>query len=180
MADTKISAMTPAAEVKNADVYPIVSGGANFNATKAQMLIGAAGEQIVIQGAGGQNITIVSALGVGNIVVDDAAGVLISSSISASLQSGAGANFTFCGCTFGVSAGMSCGNGVKVKIEIVGAGFIQLNGPTNALTIGGFGAASYQYFMGNPFNWMVPALTLENAIDRLAVQVAALIGGPIP
>lgn len=54
MADTKISAMALATEVKNADVLPIVSAAANFRVAKDIFLTGAAGEDIWLHAASGQ------------------------------------------------------------------------------------------------------------------------------
>lgn len=58
MADTKISAMTSATTVANADVVPIVQGGANKKATKAKLLTADSGEAITLAGNASAVVTI--------------------------------------------------------------------------------------------------------------------------
>lgn len=53
MADLKISDMTAASEVANADVVPVVQAGANVKASRALLLTAASGEAIALSGAGG-------------------------------------------------------------------------------------------------------------------------------
>jgi len=58
MADEKISAMTAASQMANADVMPIVQGGANLKATKLQLLTGASGEDLTLTAHASQSIVL--------------------------------------------------------------------------------------------------------------------------
>lgn len=58
MPDTKISAMTPATVMNDTDIFPIVQGGANFSATKAQLLTAPAGGQIELADLTGDALTL--------------------------------------------------------------------------------------------------------------------------
>lgn len=69
MADTKISAMSVAPDVGNADVVPIVSAGANEKATRAQLLTAKTGEDISLVGAATQSVLMTDAGGTAVVVI---------------------------------------------------------------------------------------------------------------
>lgn len=77
MADQKISDMTAATEVANADLIPIVQGGNNFKASKAVLLKGAAGEITVIEPGAGGKIRVTSADGTSFLEIDGSNNVFL-------------------------------------------------------------------------------------------------------
>lgn len=90
MADTKISAMTAAAVVQDADLVPIVSAGANFAATRALMLTGGGGEDIVVQASTTQSSKLLSEDGTATVEVTQLNEVNIASAAKITLTADAG------------------------------------------------------------------------------------------
>jgi len=82
MADTKISAMAAATEVLNADVVPIVNGGANFKATRQLLLTAGTGEDIELVPSAGGVAKIENAGAQGRVEVDASGNPNIISSLT--------------------------------------------------------------------------------------------------
>ncbi len=170
MADTKISAMTVATAVINADLIPIVSAGANFSATKQLLLSGTPTEEIALQPGVGGNACFGIPGSLTNIILDDALGQMDMITDNA-LNITAGTTLTLIGTTGGV---------VCVANYTPAAGpFIGVPGTVqgNLDTIW----AALVYSAAGPLNWnMSPPITYFAAIDRLAAAVAGLLGTAIP
>lgn len=78
MASEKISEMTAASSVANADEVPILQGGVNKRATRAFLLTGADGEEIVLKAGDGEKVRITNHDGSCAIVLNDDGSVNLS------------------------------------------------------------------------------------------------------
>jgi hypothetical protein len=179
MADTKISAMTSAATVLNADQIPIVTGGVNKRASKSAILSAAPGEPITIQGVAGQDSSLRNAGGTAVIYVT-----------SAAVANVLGANGFFIGWPgFAVGIGLD-GLGAIHIVPQFGA---QVVIAYPAVSVGGtFDTSTGQivfvasngmtcpYLDGTGGAWAFAPAHYNLAINRLAIALAGLLGGPVP
>jgi len=183
MADTKISAMLACMDVKNADILPIVQAGANFKATRTQLLTAGIGEAIFVTANGMAAAVLCSPTNQNEVQVSDAFGVLIHGDLGVvmrdalttwnititaagmiTISSSGGANTMF------VSGGPLASMTMNDATQIVT--FVCVNGMICPFVIQAPGAIG---------NWAIGVPADYNlAINRLAAAVAGLLGGPIP
>lgn len=158
MPDLKISQMNPAPLVDNADLIPIVQAGANFFATRDQLLIAHAepitfGNDVgyVLQVDGSNNWSLFFGPGVASAFTLDALGNVV----------------------LGVCTTFSVVGPGSAEITIDAAGEINLT-PAPGFTVQIF------YSPASPGDWSGLPTDLVSAVDRIAAAVAGLLGGPIP
>lgn len=157
MANEKISAMTTASQVANADIVPIVQGAANKKATRTVLLTGAAGEDIVIQGSTGQSVKLLSADGQTEVWIRDD-GFIYLRNLNTFLQILGNGDTDF-------------DSGGRLNLHANGTMAISCNsGNPNVL-----------YNPGNPTDWSgSPPTDVATALDRIASALVTVLGGPIP
>lgn len=119
MADEKISAMTSATSVANADVAPIVQGGANFKATRALFLTAGAGEDIILRSASGQGAALLSDDGLYTVSVVDGSLAFVGGPKVVIENNGSGTIFQLF--TDGTGTLISCQTGFSINFVQVGA-----------------------------------------------------------
>lgn len=180
MPNLKITEMNPCAEVFNADVAPIVQAGANFKATRAQLLTGGTGEDIVLTASNAQQV-ILQGQDVRDFVkigaFDD---ITIQGALSVLIQNQGGHG------TLGVF------NDVEIGGQVPDHGFLNfanesatvsliLTDNPNECEFLGKGVVHITYDDGNSTEWDVaPPTEIVEAIVRLRKAVFGLLGAPIP
>lgn len=181
MADTKISAMTAATFVLNADVVPIVQGGVNLKSSRALFLTGSATEDIQLKGASGQKAQIVP--DDGNALIETLDGGLVNIRALTTLD-------VFS--SDGVTTGEVIWDPTGVFVVTDGSGGIWLGDPGFAVgmtldpvggnfILTGFTSYLFDYIAGTPTDWSGAAPTdLFTAIDRCATLLKTLNGGAGP
>jgi hypothetical protein len=179
MANEKISAMTLAPFVNNADTIPIVVSGANNKTTRAEILTAGTDGHIVLKGASGAQARMEDDLG-GSVVVCDNPSVSILGE-TVILTGG-----------FGGSSSFIMGVGGNVESVCDGSSEFYFHDPTFATEFkisaftGIISATSVNGFRCNPNNiatpfWATPApIWLDDIINRLALAVSTMLGTPIP
>lgn len=169
MASTAISDMTGATQVANADLLPIVSGGVNQQATKQLFLTGAAGESIVLLGCAGGTISV----GTGGSV-----GMQANTGGVAAMGGGGGGVIT-CNALGSITIFEQTGQGITI-----GGGSYGISIGPSGLTLGipAMGNVTINWTAATPGNWggTGPSSDLVSSVERIAVAVAGLLGGPIP
>jgi hypothetical protein len=163
----KISELAAATSIANADLLTAVQGGVNKRLTRAELFLGgateavtlsfngaslmfSAGGQAILQGSAG-NICQIAGFGGGAVWVDGAGGIRASALGGADMILQA--------------------NSGSFQIDVAGN-----------ITVGGPGAVFVGYVDGSGGSWggAGAPTNLGTAVDRLAVAVAGLLGGPIP
>jgi hypothetical protein len=181
MADTKISAMTAATSVLNADEVPIVHAGVNFRTSRALLLVAGAAENIELLGSAGQAVH-VAGFGLNGLLNIGVGGVVELSGVFVGLQAGPGG-----------ATNISLLSNGDIDIVTAPTRLIQIgdSGGLNLINIQTGGAPPFQiistqsvfvtYVAANPLNWVGGSPTdFAAAIDRIATAVAGLLAGPIP
>jgi hypothetical protein len=181
MPDTKISAMTAAASILDADLVPIVQGGVNKKATKQQVLMGGAGEDIALQGSAGQAAKLVNAAGSSGVFVTAAGAVtdsfgttyqLVGNVMGTFLSISAAGQVTF----------SDAGMGQTMAWGVAGAAVLSISGPAQTASLIATNGVFINFVDNGAGNWATtPPNNWQTAIYRLAAQVQALsLGVPIP
>lgn len=156
MANEKISQMTAAAAVTDADLVPIVQAGSNMAATRAQLLTGSNNAVIYLVAASGQFVGIKA--GAYLIQVRDDGSINLEGQ-GASLQIDGSGNVLLRGQA------------------------LTLNAQTGLMSLGQNigGSVQVQYTPASLSDWATTSPPdLATAIDRIAAAVVGLLGSPIP
>jgi len=168
MPDKKISQMTAAVEVANADILPIVKGMSppNYYASKALLLQNAAGEDIYL-GAGGS---------FNSFWVDPNGNGAFNTTPGTTFQLGNSAGDEF---IWDDAVGLTIAVITQISFSTLDGQLFQMATGNPMLVQSPFGVV-VTYVAGNPLNWSGDPLDMNTAIDRLAAAVAGLLGVPIP
>lgn len=170
MPDLKISEMTSAPAVLNADIVPTVSGGNNLAATKAIFLTAAPGEAITIQGASGNSFVEIQSDGTTTIQTETFAEMIDRS----------GENFLGVDANGQIGGNFADGGAFRVGNTSVTFGINITDVLANSywLTPDNPRISFYDVF---PLDWetSVPP-DLYAAVLRMKKAVVGLLGGPIP
>lgn len=182
MPDTKISAMPSAASVLNADLVPIVQAGINDKATKALLLTGGAGEDIIIVASSLKKAAMQNNAGSCFVWCNDNGSVLTTGNQGAQLAD------SFAGARFNITAA----NNMEMICPTVGKTYtigcsirnkMVLDDTTlpGAFTLTCAGPVFIPYTPGAPLNWALPVPPdIWTALDRIAAAIVArTVGGPI-
>jgi len=178
MADLKITEMTVATEMNNADILPIVAAAANFSISKTLFLTGAPGEDIVIQGATGQHAAL-QGTDIQTIVhcTDDAVGISAEATVVISVATPASNNsINVDDSAIYLLAGTDAT--IYLASQGLSAGSTIMNFAADVMSITGWGTVNYQLTGLTAADWAtsVPA-TLTIAMNRMSAKVKALNGG---
>jgi hypothetical protein len=180
MPDLKISEMPPPNEVANGDLIPIVSGGANYAATRADVLTGITGEDITLQASFGQAEYVKSTNGNGFFIAHTTGDVEMTSDSQVTLQSPSGNDFWAVSNGSGIGGSFTNGTRFNVSSNNALAEFSLSDVPGGSF-IRAPGGLSTSYDDGNSPDWAVSMPSDANvAIERLRSAVRALLGTPIP
>jgi hypothetical protein len=180
MADLRISEMAAAASVSNADIMPIVQGGANFSASRSQLLT-AAGEALTIQG------DVFFGVGMFADVIDEnlvaiipGQGTIMSSSLSCSVQDHLRENFV----------DVVLGAGITVQVKDGHPFLVTNQGGTSTFAVSDNAGESewisplpprITYIETDLTIWLNPQpVDFFSAIQRLSRALRGLLGAPIP
>lgn len=178
MADMKISAMTGASEVGNADDIPIVAGGANFKATRDQLLSAATGEHIFVTGVAGFTAGLQDSTTNNQINVSGSVGIM---SCDTSIVTGGPTRTTGIECDALDNINITLKDLATLFISDVGGNnFIIMDTNTGTLNIQmntGMDGSITNLVAGN---WAGTPGQLSDSFNRLAAAVAGLLGTPIP
>lgn len=182
MPDTKISALTAAAAVNNADVTVIVQAGVDLKATKALMLTGGAGEDVILKASTlkAAKVENSATAPVGAYLQINENGTILLNSNSQDVQIVGGSSIFH----IAASQDMDMSNvnpGKKYTIGCPTRTRVVCDDNTQTFTIVCAGACLYPYIPGAPANWLLPAPTdVWAALDRIAAAIVArTVGGPI-
>lgn len=183
MADTKISDMTAATVVQNAAIIPIVQAGANLKATRALLLTAGTGEDLILKPAATKGVYIngtVSTVFLGIqeddevIGIGDVAtlGVNVGGLVFAGIEvANDGTVFTWfpdSGCQ-GWFGNASIDRGLYVDPDGLLVGLYNPEG------------CYVEWIDSTPANWAsAPPPDMQEALQRLALAVAGLLGTAIP
>jgi len=181
MADMKISAMPAATQIANADIMPIVQGGANKKCTRQLMLTAAVGEDITILGASGQVINIFSDSGATTLVLDDGGGCVWTSDSMQFLSGGGGSSSFDMLATGDIAFVSPAGTEIKLDANAGGAVLIlapNVGGPSSLIDANGV-VVSYLVAVSGDWNGAAPT-DLAAAVDRCAALLKVLNGGVGP
>jgi len=183
MSDTKISAMTPAASMLNADILPIVSAGANFSVSKTLLLTAAAGEAIFVSSAAAGSAVLTTATGQAQTQVNDAFGVLVQADAGYVLQQ-AGLATNLAVSNLGAVNWQSAGGAATMTVQAGPGSSMVMNDAAGTVVFVCAAGMICPFVIQAPGaigNWAVGVPADYNlAINRLAAAVAGLLGGAIP
>jgi hypothetical protein len=167
---SKISALTPASEVSIVDNFVIVQSAANFKCTKSQILSAHSGEPMTLIGP----IT-------SELELDLAGGITLLETSGATITIWDGTTVFF-GVDSSGTINIDVPSGSQIVLTSNGT-VLEMDPSGNfSIVVGGTGSASYFYRTTlGPGTWQTASpVTIEDAIERIAVAVAGLLGGPIP
>ncbi len=167
MADEKISAMTGASAMANADVMPILRLGVNNKITRNAFMVAAAGEQAAWSAVGGGVVGMTVA---GDALLQPVAGRSALVNVSGSYGLEISALSTTMTAIPGTPAAMVA-NGSSVTITAVGQ--VQIVDVTMA-------GPTITFVPSTPSDWVIPPNELATAVNRIARALVTFTLLPIP
>ena len=180
MADLKISAMTPATALMDADILPIIQGGANFSITKTLLLTGGVGEPQLLQAAAGQAVQMGGNDGFSQVIIDagNSGGISVAGDASiTSFTSGTTISAEFSGLAL-----IEVMNGAQfIARDVANVTFILMDTFAAQVNITAANGVFITYVPSNPGNWPTGVPSVINAaLDQLASAIFTLSGGTLP
>jgi len=180
MADEMISAMTPATEVGNGDLFAIVQGGNNLAATRDLLLTGGTAQDIDIKASAGQDASLqnfgasceylADNSGSGQITVSNGFIIALSGTVNAFTLDSIG------------NVAIECDTNRQCTMGDPAACLLTMNGFAGNCTITGTSAHAISNFDNGAGDWATsPPADYQIAIYRMSALLRTLNGGtPIP
>lgn len=170
MPDTKISAMTAAVGVLQGDLVPIVSSGANFRATKTQLLTAFSTDPIFITSNAGDHAGYDT---INEYVIQQSSGksITIGNTALGFLQIDASGNLTLGQDAPGV---FTIDHGAGTTLVIAGDGTFTIDNSVSGKPV------HIPYTPLAPGDWAGSPTEVWEAIDRIAAVVSSGGASPIP
>jgi len=177
---TKFSDMASATDVSNSDQVVGLQAGVDTRMTKAQFLIGGAGENIALEASSGNLVSLLTPTNQASVVADDTGNVGMFGNLTVTVSHVPTGNNLTLNAAGNIVLAMTTASAGRITIGDAANDRIlldMLNRICFITALNGFDASCVTGVAGS---WAFPPTSHQNAQDRIAVALAGVLGFPIP